>query len=287
MSLLNDWHFFTEHGPTLQYWLLIPFLLTLTSMFISVLAQFCCSFWPLIEYAPHYENKPTKSLVLSFILNHSMASLLTTSCIVLARSYGSLYELNIWQMTSHIERVWYIGKVLLCVLIMLLLYDLCVYAFHRSCHAHKFLYAFFHKQHHENCAPRGILDAIYGDSLESLIVATCGSGQMILFPFPISSVVIFLFLISFLVQMNHSGHRVQIPYFYNFKFHTTHHLHFRVNFSEHCMVWDYVFGTLKLSDPSAKVRNLVKHEKEKGCERVESCSSCPPVHREKKKDNST
>ncbi|KAF0972322.1 hypothetical protein FDP41_009225 [Naegleria fowleri] len=239
-----------QPGSTLLYWTLVPSLLTLTSMFISLLAQLFSSFWPRIEYAPHVQNKPTKSLWLSFVLNHSMASVLTSGCIAWSRSHGSLYEFNLFEMHSNWDRVWYVGKVLMCVLFMLILYDLCVYVFHRSCHAFKFMYRFFHQQHHENCAPRGVLDAIYGDSLESLIVALCASGQMMLFEFPISSVVIFLFLISFLVQVNHSGHCVEIPFLYNYRFHTSHHLHFRVNFSEHIMLWDYLFGTLKLSDPN-------------------------------------
>lgn len=65
----------------------------------------------------------------------------------------------------------YVLSVLSSVLLMIVLYDLLVYIFHRTCTSLYFLYALLHKQHHENNSPRGVLDAIYGDVFESTIIA--------------------------------------------------------------------------------------------------------------------
>ncbi|KAG2389221.1 hypothetical protein C9374_014621 [Naegleria lovaniensis] len=242
-----------DSGSTLHYWLLVPLLLTLTSMFITILAQTCAHwFWDEIELKPLYKNRPKSNSILYYVLNHSMAALLTSFCIVYTRYYGSLYEdFDIWQnvcsFSKMFETCMYLVQVLLCVLFMMILYDLLVYLFHRTCHSHPTLYSLLHKQHHENNSPRGILDAIYGDAWESTIIAFFSCGQMMFFPFPISSVVVFLFVISFFVQWNHSGRKIVIPYIYNFEYHAAHHRYFKVNFSEHVMLWDYLFGTLRLN----------------------------------------
>ena len=242
--LSYDWGL-TESGPTTHYWLVVPTTLTLSSMLITVMAQAFSCMWGEIELKPRYKNKPKSSSVGYYILNHSMASLLASFIIIYTKFHGTLYESNVFEMDIT-QLTLYIVKVLLWVLIQVVIYDFFIYIFHRTCHINKTLYKYVHMQHHENNSPRSVLDAIYGDALESTIIAFFAVGQMMVFPMPVSSVVLFLFLISFFVQINHSGRKVKIPLLYTYELHTAHHRYFKVNFAEHLMLWDFVFGTINL-----------------------------------------
>ncbi|EFC46978.1 C-5 sterol desaturase [Naegleria gruberi] len=238
-----------ESGPTMNYWIWVPTVLFLASMAVSVLSQWFSYLWPAVEYKKQFKNKTTHYVLLSYAVNHFLSALLTTFTIAYARYYGSCYESNIFEM-SFLEMSKYIITVLWCVAQQVLIYDFLIYVFHRSCHVNKWMYIHIHKWHHENNTPRGICDGIYGDAFEGTLVAYFAVGQMMFFSLPVSSICLFLLYISFFVQLNHSGRKVKIPYFYSFKAHAVHHRHFKYNFSEHIPLWDYLFGTLRLSEIS-------------------------------------
>ncbi|EFC41342.1 C-5 sterol desaturase-like protein [Naegleria gruberi] len=238
-----------ESGPTFNYWIYVPIGLTLASMLISVMAQYFSYFWPTIEIKPQFKNKTTHYVFLSYCVNHSLAAILTTCVAAYTYYYGSCYESNIFSMEPF-EMMCYLMNVMWCTLQQVLIYDFLIYAFHRSCHTNKWMYIHIHKWHHENNTPNGVCDAIYGDAFEGTLVAYFGVGQMMFFSLPASSICLFLFLISFFVQLNHCGRKVRIPYVYTYKFHAVHHRHFKWNFAEHLPVWDFLFGTMKLNEIS-------------------------------------
>ena len=103
-----------------------------------------------------------------------------------------------------------------------------------------------HAQHHEYKIPNTPLAGIYGDTLESALIAHFAFWPVLVFPTSYGALAIFAFIISFAVQLNHSGRRIEIPYLYTTRFHLAHHALRRCNFAEHTCVWDWLFGTLHI-----------------------------------------
>lgn len=184
-------------------------------------------------------NKPTEDMIPVFIVNHTMAAHLFAFLVfylVHVRPIDFAQELSLVGISQSV-----VGSA-----VLLLAYDLQSWCFHYSGHHVRFLWKHVHSLHHEIPLPNSPLAGIYGDALESFIVACFAFWMPVVFASYISFGGLFLFamMISFLVQLNHSGHRIDIPWIFSTRFHLAHHVKYNVNFAEHTALWDWLFGTL-------------------------------------------
>jgi sterol desaturase/sphingolipid hydroxylase (fatty acid hydroxylase superfamily) len=74
-----------------------------------------------------------------------------------------------------------------------------------------------HAQHHEFHTPNNTFAGIYGDAFESALIAFFALWPLMIIKTQITAIVIFLFIIGFFVQLNHSGRKVELGIFYTGK----------------------------------------------------------------------
>jgi len=242
-------HFLPEAGPTKDYWLIFIPLFSFISMSISLLAQQIACLWDKIEPDENkIRNRPSWNVPFLWLINHISISTIAVLVVAWSRYNDNVYEEDVLLMTIP-QALMYILKVLLWVIVMVLIYDLLIYILHRASHYWKWIYIYIHRRHHENINPRSAFEGIYGDPFEGIIVGCFAICQMIVLPAPYSAFFLFLGLISLFVQFNHSGRKVELPFlFYTARYHHYHHKYFKVNFAEHFILWDYLFGTLYVPD---------------------------------------
>lgn len=184
-------------------------------------------------------NQPTEAMILLFIVNHATAAHLFAFLIFYLLH---VRPIDIAQELSPVG----ISQSLLGSLILLLAYDLQSWCFHYSGHRVRFLWKHIHSLHHENALPNSPLAGIYGDALESFVIAGFAFWMPVAFASCINFGALFLFamIISVFVQLNHSGHRIDVSWIFSTRFHLAHHVKYNVNFAEHTALWDWLFGTL-------------------------------------------
>lgn len=215
--------------------LVIP-VFTLASVLLAQLSQsFAGLFWDDINLKTDHANKPSLNPEWNFWVNNLLVGIISSQLIFPQNMYiEDLTLSNIFMDMS-------------LVLGLTLLYDLQTYIFHRASHTYSFLKK-MHAVHHEFNMPNSIIAGLYGDNIELIIITIFALWPLTIIPLPIGAVMTYLFLITFFVQLNHSGKKVSIPYIYTYKYHYNHHRLRNCNYCEHLMICDRIFGTLNLSD---------------------------------------
>ncbi|CCD14587.1 unnamed protein product [Trypanosoma congolense IL3000] len=147
---------------------------------------------------------------------------------------------------------------------LFIIYDFFYTPFHWALHWPP-IYPLIHKHHHRQITPfRGNDDAINDHPIEYII----GEYNHILALYLLTrivpagqvhalSAVMFVFIGGTLASLNHTRIDLFIPYIFNVRAHDLHHSHFRYNYGQYIMLWDWVFGTYKCS------RSQGSHQQEK------------------------
>lgn len=218
-----------------MYYLLAPFLMAGVSWLTAGMAQaFASYFWEDINPVTAHANKPSMNPTLIFAINNLFVGIGGTIMLYAQRWY--LEELSVYNILKDVFLIYGLT----------LLYDLQTYIFHRTSHHYGPLKK-MHAIHHEYNMPNGVISSVYGDVLENIIIVIFALWPLSVFMLPIGAVLGYLSVIVFFVQFNHSGKKVVIPGVYTYIFHYNHHKYRTCNYCEHSMVWDWLFGTLNLS----------------------------------------
>jgi len=133
--------------------------------------------------------------------------------------------------------------------------EIFAYAFHRFFHL-KFVYKYFHKLHHRFQPPTAHSAVAFHPFEFACYVF---GGQAIFFVLPIHPTVMIavgLYTAYYLIE-DHTGIQKTAPWPWQPTtfFHDDHHRYFHLNFGQHTLFYDYLFGTLR--DGRMKYTELV------------------------------
>lgn len=129
--------------------------------------------------------------------------------------------------------------------VLFVLVDCLNYWVHRALHG-KFLYRRVHRLHHRYVATTGYV-ATAMHPAELLAQQAASLAPVFLIPFHwVSIAAVLIYILAFNV-IDHSGVRLvsALPWQPPSRYHDDHHAHFHVNYGQHVMVWDRLFGTLR------------------------------------------
>jgi len=134
--------------------------------------------------------------------------------------------------------------------VLFVMMDCINYWMHRLLHV-KFLYRRFHRFHHRFVATSPYV-ATAMHPVEILAQQFASFVPIFLIPFHAASAVAVLVYILFFNIVGHSGVRLVsvLPWQPPSKYHDDHHALFHVNFGQHLMIWDRLFGTLRQQNRS-------------------------------------
>ncbi len=133
-------------------------------------------------------------------------------------------------------------------LVLFVLVDFVAYWAHRILHA-KVWFRYIHRWHHRFVAPTPwVVTAMHPVEFVFFQV----TAFLPLFVLPVhwmSAVFVFVYALVFNV-IDHSGVRLHSrwPWQGPTTYHDDHHVHFHVNFGQHLMLWDRLYGTLRRVD---------------------------------------
>lgn len=119
------------------------------------------------------------------------------------------------------------------------------YWVHRLLHM-RFFYRRFHRFHHRFVATSPyVVTAMH--PVEFLAQQAASFVPLFLIPFHVASAVAVLLYVLFFNIVDHSGVRLvsRLPWQPPSRYHDDHHALFHVNFGQHLMIWDRLFGTLR------------------------------------------
>lgn len=238
LSNLIGWTTSYNANPWTYILTMIPSI-TFSSIALAWGAQmFATKFWDPISVNTESANKPSQNIIVNYAINTTIVGILGTIMNITALNNDTLYleDITLFNIT----------KELLIVIALTLLYDLQTYIYHRASHNLPVLKK-MHAIHHEYNIPNGIIAGLYGEIIESTIVASFAMWPISVFHLPLVSVAIYFFIITWFVQLNHSGRKVVIPYLYTYKYHYNHHKLRNCNYCEHLPIYDYLFRTLNLN----------------------------------------
>ena len=119
------------------------------------------------------------------------------------------------------------------------------YWMHRLLHV-KFLYRRFHRFHHRFVATSPYVTTAM-HPVEVLAQQFASFVPLVIIPFHAGSAVAVLLYILIFNIVDHSGVKLisVLPWQPPSQYHDDHHAYFHVNFGQHLMIWDRLFGTLR------------------------------------------
>ena len=129
--------------------------------------------------------------------------------------------------------------------VLFVVVDCINYWVHRALHG-RFLYRRVHRFHHRYVATTGYV-ATAMHPLELLAQQAASFAPLFLIPVHwVSVAVVLIYILAFNV-IDHSGVRLvsALPWQPPSRYHDDHHAHFHVNYGQHLMIWDRLFGTLR------------------------------------------
>jgi len=234
--------FLPNSGATFLFYALIPAILALLTWGSLCFAQFIASFWP--KSKDPVSTKTTYRCGYIALINSVLTGMVGAFGVYFQRYYSRLSPDTLEELLSVTHWI----EISFWVAIMIHLYDLPNYFYHRYAHANKWLYKTSHSIHHELQYPNGPYAGIYADPLEFVITDLIGFLPTFFVPASVVAAWIYLFSIAFLVQFAHSGHDVEFGWIFSAKFHRNHHKFRTVNYAEYAFLYDWLFNTYYIGD---------------------------------------